>query len=77
MAFLGKSAYAALTREPLINWGRQASPFAGVTAWVLPNPSGLNRSFRTTDLVRAYQALWLNVRESPASRKTRKQAALR
>ncbi len=39
------------------SWGRYAPGFAGTTAWVLPNPSGLNRSFTLDDLVRAYTEL--------------------
>lgn len=62
VAFLGKPAYSTITRTPLTQWGLQATPFAGATAWVVPNPSGLNRSFRTADLVKAYRELKLSVR---------------
>ena len=61
VAFLGKAAYSAITRTPSTQWGVQATPFGGATAWVVPNPSGLNRSFRTADLVRAYRELRLSV----------------
>jgi double-stranded uracil-DNA glycosylase len=57
VAFLGKAAYSAITRQPEVQWGAQALPFGGAMAWVVPNPSGLNRSFRTTQLVAAYREL--------------------
>jgi TDG/mug DNA glycosylase family protein len=56
VAFLGKAAYAAIVDEP-VPWGLQPGRFAGAPAWVLPNPSGLNRNFNLTDLVRAYKEL--------------------
>jgi TDG/mug DNA glycosylase family protein len=40
-----------------IAWGRQPSRFAGAIAWVLPNPSGLNRRFNLDALVGAYAEL--------------------
>jgi len=57
IAFLGKRALAAMTGQPDIGWGRFPTEFAGTMAWVLPNPSGLNRSFTLDALVRAYQEL--------------------
>jgi TDG/mug DNA glycosylase family protein len=57
VAFLGKVAYAALTRQRTIDWGLQPELFGGATAWVLPNPSGLNRAFLLADLVAAYRKL--------------------
>jgi TDG/mug DNA glycosylase family protein len=36
--------------------------FAGATAWVLPNPSGLNRGFTLDALVGAYAELHAAVR---------------
>jgi double-stranded uracil-DNA glycosylase len=67
VAFLGKAAYSAITRQPLVHWGQQASPFAGAAAWVVPNPSGLNRSFRTADLVKAYREMRLGVSASSSA----------
>jgi TDG/mug DNA glycosylase family protein len=61
VAFLGKAAYSAITRQPMVQWGVQASPFGRARVWVVPNPSGLNRSFRTTDLVGAYRELRVGV----------------
>lgn len=57
LAFLGKRALSAMTGESDLRWGRQPLAFAGTMAWVLPNPSGLNRSFTVDALVRAYADL--------------------
>jgi TDG/mug DNA glycosylase family protein len=57
VAFLGKRAYVAMYRVKSVEWGRQPEPITGVETWILPNPSGLNRSFRLADLVAAYMEL--------------------
>ena len=57
VAFLGKRALSAMLSTRDIAWGRQPSDFAGATAWVLPNPSGLNRGFSLDALVLAYAEL--------------------
>jgi TDG/mug DNA glycosylase family protein len=57
VAFLGKAAYAALSREREVVWGRQAVAMHGSTVWVLPNPSGRNRAFSLDQLVDAYREL--------------------
>ena len=57
VAFLGKPAYAAILNKRLVEWGEQEVLFGGSKTWVLPNPSGLNRSFRLADLVLAYTEL--------------------
>lgn len=57
IAFLGKRALTAMSGDARIGWGRYAPGFAGTTAWVLPNPSGLNRGFALDDLVRDYSEL--------------------
>jgi TDG/mug DNA glycosylase family protein len=57
IAFLGKAAYAAITKNADVNWGKQPSPFAGAEVWILPNPSGLNRNFQLKELVNAYRAM--------------------
>jgi TDG/mug DNA glycosylase family protein len=57
VAFLGKPAYAAVLGNAHVTWGPQAARFAGASAWVLPNPSGLNRNFSLAALVSAYTAL--------------------
>lgn len=70
VAFLGKAAYSAITAQPLVKWGEQSAPYAGVAAWILPNPSGLNRGFRTSELVKIYKKLRLTV---PKTRNTKDQ----
>jgi TDG/mug DNA glycosylase family protein len=57
VAFLGKAAYAGLTGERDIAWGRQQDLLQGSTVWVLPNPSGRNRAFSLDQLVHAYREL--------------------
>lgn len=55
ITFLGKRAYAEIAALKNIRWGLQPAPFADAPAWVLPNPSGLNRGFNTEALVAAYR----------------------
>lgn len=56
IAFLGKRAFVAMVGSD-VGWGRHPAGFAGATAWILPNPSGLNRSFTLDALVAAYAEL--------------------
>jgi TDG/mug DNA glycosylase family protein len=57
IAFLGKRALATMVGKPDLSWGRYPDEFAGATAWILPNPSGLNRNFTLDALVGAYSEL--------------------
>ncbi|MEO9013895.1 MAG: G/U mismatch-specific DNA glycosylase [Terrimesophilobacter sp.] len=57
IAFLGKRALAAMTGRSAVGWGQYPDGFADTAAWILPNPSGLNRSFTTDALVGAYSEL--------------------
>ncbi|WP_327211845.1 G/U mismatch-specific DNA glycosylase [Rhizobium beringeri] len=57
LAFLGKPAFASLFQTQRFEWGRQAVKFGGAEVWVLPNPSGLNRSFPLQRLVEEYTRL--------------------
>jgi TDG/mug DNA glycosylase family protein len=59
VAFLGKAAYAGMMGRQTVAWGRQAEPFAGAVAWVLPNPSGRNLAFSQDALVEAFRELRL------------------
>lgn len=57
IAFLGLGAYRQVTAQPHAGAGPQSEPFGGVTAWALPNPSGLNAHYSLEELARAYRAL--------------------
>ncbi len=57
VAFLGKAAYAAMSRRAVVEWGAQPATFGGAAVWILPNPSGLNRGFSLDALVEAYRAM--------------------
>ena len=65
IAFLGKMALSAISGTRNINWGLQTEPFGGARAWVLPNPSGLNRAFDLASLVAAYREVRLAVASTP------------
>ena len=65
IAFLGKRAWATMMDRPDVDWGQQPTTFAGTMVWILPNPSGLNRSFKLGDLVRAYSELRTALRLAP------------
>jgi TDG/mug DNA glycosylase family protein len=54
IAFLGKRALSTMIGQPGVEWGQRPKRFAGTMAWVLPNPSGLNRRFTLDNLVEAY-----------------------
>jgi double-stranded uracil-DNA glycosylase len=57
VAFLGKRALSTMIGRPEVDWGRFTTEFAGTMAWILPNPSGLNRGFTLDALVSAYAEL--------------------
>ena len=57
VAFLGKPAYAVISGQRQLSWGRQPDRFGGAQVWILPNPSGLNRAFQLDALVAAYREL--------------------
>jgi double-stranded uracil-DNA glycosylase len=57
IAFLGKRALSAMLGLPRVEWGEFPTGFAGAKAWILPNPSGLNRRFTLDALVDAYSEL--------------------
>jgi len=61
VAFLGKPAFSAIFDRKIVSWGKQDVLLGGSKTWVLPNPSGLNRSFRLDQLVRAYTELRIAV----------------
>jgi double-stranded uracil-DNA glycosylase len=57
IAFLGKAAYFAMTGLRDLHWGGRADAFGSARAWLLPNPSGLNRAFTLDRLVEHYGSL--------------------
>lgn len=64
VAFLGKMVLAEISGKRDIRWGLQSNHFGGARVWVLPNPSGLNRSFSLDALVAAYRELRIAVTSS-------------
>lgn len=57
LAFLGKAGVSAIYTNREVRWGRQDFLFEGAVTWVLPNPSGLNRSFSLDELTVCYRLL--------------------
>jgi double-stranded uracil-DNA glycosylase len=43
--------------QPDVAWGIYPAEFFCATAWLLPNPSGLNKAFTLEALVEAYSDL--------------------
>jgi TDG/mug DNA glycosylase family protein len=68
IAFLGKRAFSIMIGQSEVPWGRQPTDFAGTMSWILPNPSGLNRSFTLGALVSAYSELHLALETRRSSR---------
>ena len=71
IAFLGKRALSTMIGQPDVEWGQHTTGFAGTMAWVLPNPSGLNRSFSLDALVAAYSEFRTALLRSSAKRMPR------
>ena len=67
VAFLGKRAFSAIMDQPDVAWGRYPAGFAGTAAWILPNPSGLNKAFSLEALVRTYSELRAALRAGPSA----------
>ncbi|MBK5061274.1 G/U mismatch-specific DNA glycosylase [Paraburkholderia domus] len=65
IVFLGKMALSAISGTRDIHWGPQTKPFGGARAWVVPNPSGLNRAFDLDALVAAYREVRVAVASTP------------
>jgi TDG/mug DNA glycosylase family protein len=65
IVFLGKMALSAISGTRNIDWGPQTEPFGGAHAWVVPNPSGLNRAFSLDALVAAYREVRIAVASTP------------
>jgi TDG/mug DNA glycosylase family protein len=65
IVFLGKMALSAISGARDIQWGLQTTPFAGARAWVVPNPSGLNRAYDLDALVATYREVRMAVASMP------------
>lgn len=57
VAVLGVGAYRAAFACPKAALGKQKDGLGGATAWVLPNPSGLNANYQLKELTRLYRQL--------------------
>jgi len=66
IGFLGKRAFSAMIERPDVEWGFHSTGFAGTMAWILPNPSGLNKAFTLDALVKAYSELHTALRTAPS-----------
>ena len=75
IAFLGKHAFSIMMGEPDVAWGPHRSEFVGALAWILPNPSGRNRSFTFDALVRAYSELRMALAAGGNERRLAKSAS--
>jgi TDG/mug DNA glycosylase family protein len=57
VAVLGVSAYRTAFVRPKATVGPQPDPIGSATAWLLPNPSGLNAHYQLADLAKAFAQL--------------------
>jgi TDG/mug DNA glycosylase family protein len=57
VAILGIGAYRTAFTQKAVTLGKQPEQLAGVTVWVLPNPSGLNAHYQLSGLVEQFRAL--------------------
>lgn len=57
VAVLGIGAYRTAFACPKAVLGKQKDKLGAATAWVLPNPSGLNANYQLKDLTRLYRQL--------------------
>jgi TDG/mug DNA glycosylase family protein len=57
VAVLGVGAYRTAFARPKATVGPQPTPIAAASAWVLPNPSGLNAHYQLPDLAEEFAEL--------------------
>ncbi len=62
LAVLGKDAFQKAFRQRKVEWGEQSQTLGETRLWVLPNPSGLNRT-TLEEMVESYRQLhdWLQI----------------
>jgi TDG/mug DNA glycosylase family protein len=67
IAVVGLSAWRIAYGQPKATVGRQPETVGGRTAWVLPNPSGLNAHYQLPDLIRLFGELreWVSISAAP------------
>ena len=57
VAILGIGAYRTAFAQKVVTLGKQPEQLAGVSVWVLPNPSGLNAHYQLSGLIDQFRAL--------------------
>jgi len=57
VAVIGVGAYRVAFGQPKAAVGRQPEKLEAATAWLLPNPSGLNANYQLADLARLFREL--------------------
>jgi TDG/mug DNA glycosylase family protein len=57
LAVLGIDAYRKAFEAPAVAAGRQGKKIGATVVWVLPNPSGINASYRMEEIVRLFSEL--------------------
>jgi double-stranded uracil-DNA glycosylase len=65
VAVLGIEAFRRAFGFRSVSIGRQPSPIGPSTAWVLPNPSGLNAHYQIDELVRLFYELRHSLKTGP------------
>jgi len=58
LAILGVGAYRIGFNNPKAKTGLQPERIHGAFIWVLPNPSGLNAHFQSSDFAKLFRELW-------------------
>lgn len=65
LAVLGLGAYRTAFAKPKATFGPQGETVGGARVWVLPNPSGLNASYKPQDFGRLFAELRMAAEETP------------
>ena len=67
IAVVGLSAWRLAYSRPKARVGLQEETVGGCSAWVLPNPSGLNAHYQLPDLIRLFGELrsWVSTSAAP------------
>ena len=67
IAVVGLSAWRIAYGRPKASVGLQPELVGGCSAWILPNPSGLNAHYQLPDLIRLFAELrnWVSISAAP------------